>query len=83
MTDDHDYEWESQLHLNIRAVIALEELLKYFIEKWPGSPARPREEQEFAQTLLECMHRLKLEHSFDCLEVKNDDGSSGNQEGRV
>ena len=81
MTDDHDYEWESQLHLNIRAVNALEELLKYFIEKWPGSPARPAEEQEFARTLLECMHRLKLEHSFDCLEMKNDDRPSSSQEG--
>ena len=76
MTDDPDYEWESQLHLNIRSVNALAELLTYFIKMWPGSPARPPEEQEFAQTLLECMNRLKLEHSFDCLEVKNDDGNS-------
>ena len=76
MTDDHETEWESQLHLNIKAVNALSELLTYFIQMWPGSPARPPEEQEFAQTLLECMNRLKLEHSFDCLEVKNDDGNS-------
>ena len=76
MTDDHDTEWESQLHLNIKAVNALSELLSYFIQVWPGSPARPPEEQEFAQTLLECMNRLKLEHSFDCLDVKNDDGNS-------
>jgi len=66
-------EWESMLHLNIKSVNALKDLLTYFIEKWPGSPARPPEEQEFAQTLLECMNRLKLEHSFDCLELKNDD----------
>ena len=76
MTDDSNIEWESQLHLNIKAVNSLSELLKYFIKMWPGSPARPPEEQEFAQTLLECMNRLKLEHSFDCLEVKNDDGNS-------
>ena len=76
MTDDHETEWESQLHLNIKAVNALSELLTYFIKMWPGSPARPPEEQEFAQTLLECMNRLKLEHSFDCLTVKNDDGNS-------
>ena len=76
MTDDPEYEWESHLHLNIQAVNSLSELLKYFIKMWPGSPARPPEEQEFAQTLLECMNRLKLEHSFDCLEVKNDDGNS-------
>ena len=76
MTDDSNLEWESQLHLNIKAVNSLAELLSYFIKMWPGSPARPPEEQEFAQTLLECMNRLKLEHSFDCLEVKNDDGNS-------
>ena len=76
MTDEPNTEWESQVHLNIKAVNALAELLKYFIQMWPGSPARPPEEQEFAQTLLECMNRLKLEHSFDCLEVKNDDGNA-------
>ncbi len=76
MTDDPDNEWESSLHLNIRSVNALAELLTYFIKMWPGSPARPPEEQEFAQTLLECMNRLKLEHSFDCLDVKNDDGNT-------
>ena len=75
MTDDPENEWESHLHLNIQAVNSLSELLKYFIKMWPGSPARPPEEQEFAQTLLECMNRLKLEHSFACLEVKNDDGN--------
>ena len=76
MTDDPDNEWESQLHLNIQSVNALSDLLTYFIKMWPGSPARPPEEQEFARTLLECMNRLKLEHSFDCLSVKNDDGNS-------
>ena len=76
MTDDPDYEWESKLHLNIQSVNALADLLTYFIKMWPGSPARPPEEQEFAQTLLQCMNRLKLEHSFDCLDVKNDDGNT-------
>ena len=65
------HEWESQLHLNIQSVNSLKELLTYFLQMWPGSPARPAEEQEFARTLLECMNRLKLEHSFDCLEIKD------------
>jgi len=64
-------EWESMLHLNIQSVNSLKELLTYFLQVWPGSPARPAEEQEFARTLLECMNRLKLEHSFDCLEIKD------------
>ena len=73
MIEDPNSEWESHLHLNIQSVNALADLLTYFIEKWPGSPARPPEEQEFARTLLEVMHRLKFEHSFDCLEIKADD----------
>ena len=76
MTAPSNDEWESQLHLNIEAVQQLTELLEYFIQMWPGSPARPPEEQEFARTLLECMRRLKLEHSFECLDMKNDDRPS-------
>ena len=65
-------EWEGQLHLTIEAVRDLHELLDYFMKMWPGSPARPPEEQEVARNLLECMKRLQLEHSFDCLEKKSD-----------
>ena len=65
-------EWEGQLHLTIEAVRDLHDLLDYFMKMWPGSPARPPEEQEFARNLLQCMKRLQLEHSFDCLEKKSD-----------
>ena len=65
-------EWEGQLHLSIQAVRVLHEVLDYFMKMWPGSPARPPEEQEFARELLQCMKRLQLEHSFDCLEKKSD-----------
>jgi len=65
-------EWEGQLHLSIQAVRDLHGVLEYFMKMWPGSPARPPEEQEFARELLQCMKRLQLEHSFDCLEKKGD-----------
>ena len=65
-------EWEGQLHLPIQAVRNLHEVLEYFMKVWPGSPARPPEEQEFVRELLQCMKRLQLEHSFDCLEKKSD-----------
>jgi hypothetical protein len=39
---------------------------------WPGSPARPAEEQEFVRELLKCMKKLELEYTFDCLEKKSD-----------
>jgi hypothetical protein len=65
-------EWESQLHLDIRSVRALTGVLQYFHKMWPGSPARPAEEQEFVRELLKCMNKLELEYTFDCLEKKSD-----------
>ena len=47
MTDDNNNsEWEGQLHLPIHAVHQLREMVRYFIQTWPGAPARPAEEQE-------------------------------------
>jgi hypothetical protein len=65
-------EWEGQLHLSIQAVRSLHEVLEYFHKMWPGSPARPPEEQEFVRELLKCMTKLELEYTFDCLEKKSD-----------
>ena len=65
-------EWEGQLHLPIEAVRNLREVLEYFHKMWPGSPARPAEEQEFVRELLNCMTKLELEYTFDCLEHTSD-----------
>ena len=65
-------EWEGQLHLPIQAVRSLHGVLEYFHKMWPGSPARPAEEQEFVRELLKCMTKLELEYTFDCLEKKSD-----------
>ena len=70
--NDHKPEWEGQLHLPIQAVRSLHEVLEYFHKMWPGSPARPAEEQEFVRELLKCMTKLELEYTFDCLEKKSD-----------
>jgi hypothetical protein len=73
MTDDQEF--EGHLHLDIHAARALRDLLSYFIEKWPGSPARPAEEQEFARMLLSTVNQIILEHNFNFLEQKDDRGS--------
>tara|TARA_R100001591_G_C4201884_1_gene144014 strand:+ start:63 stop:290 length:228 start_codon:yes stop_codon:yes gene_type:complete len=73
MTDSpEEYEWESTIHLRIEAVYALRSVLQYTLENWPGSPARPAEEQEFLFSMIELMNRLALEHSFVTLKPETD-----------
>ena len=75
MIEDDFYESEEfsgSIHMDIRAALALRDLLEYFIKMWPGSPARPSEEQEFAHGLLRTVNQIILEHSFSYLEVKDD-----------
>ena len=67
-----EFEWESTIHLKIEAVYALRSVLKYALETWPGSPARPVEEQEFLFTMIELTNRLAFEHSFVSLEQDKD-----------
>ena len=71
MTDDKGF--EGSLHLDIHAARALRDVLKYFIEIWPGAPARPAEEQEFAYALLSTVNQIILEHNYVFLEQKKDD----------
>ena len=50
--DETEYEWEGTVRLQIEAVYALRSVLKYCLETWPGSPARPAAEQEFLFTMI-------------------------------
>ena len=72
MTDDQEF--DGTLHLDIRSVHALRDALRYLKQVWPGSPARPAEEQEFIDQLLVVLNQLSLEHSFVFLnqETRND-----------
>ena len=79
MTDDNNnLEWEGSLHLPIHAVHQLREMVRYCIQTWPGSPARPAEEQEFAQVLLLSLNQMALEHSFEFIhqEKPNERGDN-------
>lgn len=72
MTDDQDF--EGTLHLDIKSVYALRDALRYLKQVWPGSPARPAEEQEFIDHMIKVLNQISLEHSFVFLdqEKRND-----------
>ena len=74
MIDDEfdEEEFQGSIQMDIRAALALRDLLEYFIRMWPGAPARPISEQEFAASLLRTVNQIILEHSFTYLEVKDD-----------
>ena len=67
----NDDEWSAELKMDIRGVRMLSNLLGFAREVWPGSPARPAEEQEFIMYLQEIMNRLTLEYNFENLELSN------------
>ena len=75
MTDDKEF--EGTIHLDIHAARHLRDLLTYFIETWPGSPARPATEQEFAKMLLSTVNQIILEHNYVFLDQKDDDRTKG------
>ena len=71
MIDDHNEEWEATINMGIEGVRALRGLLDYANQTWPGSPARPPEEQEFIWALRDVMNKLVLEYTFDNAEMSN------------
>jgi len=65
--DDFQFEegeWYGEINLGIEEVRMMHDLLDYFIQTWPGSPARPAIEQEFAQFLKQRMFALKMDYQF-------------------
>ena len=57
------------LEFNIDGIYALKSVIDYAIEKWPGAPARPWEEQEFLWGMRDTLQRCLLEHSFHNMEL--------------
>ena len=62
MTDDQ--EWSGTLTMNIDGVRMLHSHLEYSLKMWPGSPARPQEEQLMLYALKDEMFKMKMEHSL-------------------
>ena len=50
--------------MNIDGVRMLHSHLEYALQMWPGSPARPQEEQLMLFALKDEMFKMKMEHSL-------------------
>ena len=57
-----------EFSLDINGVHLLKGVIDYAIQNWPGSPQRPREEQEFLWTMRDEANRCVLEHNFKNLD---------------
>ena len=62
--ENFDGEWLGTLTLSLEATKMLYDHFDYSIKMWPGSPARPAEEQEFLLKLKHQMFAMILEHNF-------------------
>ena len=65
--DEYDYEDFDgyQLFLNIEEVRVLYSHITYSIQMWPGSPARPPEEQEYLQKLKMQLFAMMADYQLE------------------
>ncbi len=63
MEETQDYEF--QLYININEVRMLYNHVNYAIETWPGSPARPPEEQEYLKQLKTQLFAMISDYTFE------------------
>ena len=62
-------EWEVTLHFNIDSLRALHYHLEYAIKMWPGSPARPAEEQEYLSHLKMSVFTAMMDYNYHYLKT--------------
>ncbi len=60
-----DGEWEGQLNFNIQSCRMLHSHVEYSIKMWPGSPARPAEEQEMLLALRDTLFAMKMDYNLE------------------
>tara|TARA_B100001059_G_scaffold72425_1_gene69618 strand:+ start:668 stop:898 length:231 start_codon:yes stop_codon:yes gene_type:complete len=67
--DDYDpleeMDWYVQLNMGINELRLFYDHICYSIEIWPGSPARPAEEQEYLKSLKYKTYAMLLEYQRD------------------
>ena len=56
---------EYSLTTDINGIRSLKSSIEYLIQVWPGSPARPAEEQVSLKELLTQLNRIILEHTLN------------------
>jgi|TARA_R100000084_G_C4507078_1_gene80763 hypothetical protein len=64
--DDHlpELEWHVTFNMGIDELRLFYDHICYSIKVWPGSPARPAEEQEYLQILKKRLFAMILEYQF-------------------
>ena len=67
MEEQQDNHFE--IAFSIHGIRALKGVIDYALEKWPGAPARPYEEQEFLWYMRDLMNKCVMEHTFQNLEL--------------
>jgi len=60
-------EWLCTMTLNIEEVRAMYDHFDYAIKMWPGSPARPADEQVWMDIMKKRMFAMIQEYNFDKL----------------
>jgi len=60
-----------EFSLDINGVHLFKGVIDYAIEKWPGAPQRPAQEQEFLWAMRDEVNRCILEHNFNNLEFED------------
>ena len=64
MNEEHQDEWVMEMHMGHEEVRMLYNHVCYAIQTWPGSPARPLEEQEYLQILKTRLFAMLTEYTF-------------------
>tara|TARA_B100000902_G_C26764463_1_gene647261 strand:- start:325 stop:528 length:204 start_codon:yes stop_codon:yes gene_type:complete len=62
-SDDQD-EWIMEMHMGHSEIRMLYDHICYAIQTWPGSPARPAEEQEYLLVLKSRLFAMLSEYIF-------------------
>ena len=57
-------EWYCSVNIGIDEVRAMYSHLEYSLKMWPGSPARPAEEQQFLMDMKDKYFAMLMEYNF-------------------
>jgi len=59
-----DDEWYCEVRMNITEIRSLYQVISYALEVWPGSPARPAEEQEYLLHMKKQLFAMISDYNF-------------------
>ena len=69
MNPETEEDWYASFDLGVEEIKMLKSHLDYAIQVWPGSPARPAEEQEFLKFMQMKLSAILMQYSFDCIDM--------------